>query len=376
METFKRRNEIIVQKINALFKLIGYPSDNTWEKNAILSDCINALIRSEYIYLRRDYVCEFYGSEATINPYLFPEKVRTNIQSGEEYLYEKIFANSFGPFNPEEYFKIDRKFRIVWLLKEPYILPGSWYNGDRGGHDQAQGYYKEGWDVIRQSPDNGGNPTIANLLRYSKKLLEGLIEGLKEKFLSIDENVAMKEVMNHICILEVNHFPGLAFNGTNSEKNLNNWGSYNKELLKVLINFYKPNIIFYPKEDPAKICLPNNLIKVAYKDNGEKECAEEGESTRFVIDDFCHLPNVPKPSILDRDLKRSWFKKDIISTKEKRYKATILQDGSSCLWICFLHPSFNWPKLDNVISWICRIFEECQQKQISKENGSIKSPTV
>lgn len=49
----------------------------------------------------------------------------------------------------------------------------------------------------------------------------------------------MNQVMKHICILEINHFPGLAFNGTDSDLNLiKDWYEINRP-----IQFYDADII-------------------------------------------------------------------------------------------------------------------------------------
>lgn len=223
--------KLLVKKINDLHRLINRSNENTWERCAILSDSINALIRSEYMFLHRDYICDFYSSKATINPDRFPEKVRINILPGEEYLYEKIFANSFGPFNPEEYFKIDRKYRIAWVLREPYIKSGSWYNGDRGGHNQAAEY--RNWE------DAKSIPTYRNLIEITKVILENL-----DLYYKGEKDEIMNKVMSHICILEANHFPGLAFPSTDSDpRYLRYWLQINKSLYNNLLNFYLPGII-------------------------------------------------------------------------------------------------------------------------------------
>lgn len=52
------------------------------------------------------------------------------------------------------------------------------------------------------------------------------------------------DVMKHLCILEINHFPGIAIKNTESDDSLiPQWADINTNLLKALIDFYAPNII-------------------------------------------------------------------------------------------------------------------------------------
>ena len=184
---------------------------------------------------------------------LDPDVIKDSTYDGES---EIIRGNSFGPFNPDEYFK-DGNFRILWILKEPYVKNGEYealISGLReflGGHDQGKQYFDEGWSVIKLPAKDGGNPTIANLIRISKVILEELWG----PFNGNDEEAIMKQVMGHICILEVNHFPGLAFQSSNSNDDLiGEWAQWNEELIRELIGFYNPNVIiggntlghFYP----------------------------------------------------------------------------------------------------------------------------------
>lgn len=157
-----------------------------------------------------------FNSDVTINP----EKI-----VDEKYPNETIIirGNSFGPFNPEEYFKSDIK--ILWLLKESFITKASWLKGDRGGHNQAKD--NRYWDKMEK------NPTLENLIGLTKILLNNII----------DKKYTEQDAMFHINILEINHFPGLAFNESKSNNNVNNWGELNFALIQHLVDFYSPNIV-------------------------------------------------------------------------------------------------------------------------------------
>lgn len=162
-----------------------------------------------------------FNSDVTINP----EKI-----VDEKYPNETIIirGNSFGPFNPEEYFKSDIK--ILWLLKESYITKSSWIRGDRGGHNQA--FENHLWDNIV----NEDNKTLINLIHRTQTIINELNNN--------GTNISEQVLMSSICILEMNHFPGLAFNNSNSKKNyIEDWSESNLNLLKILIKFYEPSIV-------------------------------------------------------------------------------------------------------------------------------------
>lgn len=224
---------------------------------------IMARLREEYIFAKKSYIDKFVNaSYATIAPYsddaddVKPELEERDIEGTEDNEYSRIHANSFGPFNPDEYFK-NGNFKILWVLKEPFVEYGEYEDlmsclrKFLGGHDQGKQYWDEGWSVIKLPAEKGGNPTIANLIRISKMILKEL----GEPFNGNDEDAIMKQVMGHICILEVNHFPGLAFNSKISKNSLiGDWAEINNDLIQELIAFYNPNVIiggntlghFYP----------------------------------------------------------------------------------------------------------------------------------
>lgn len=190
---------------------------------------IMKLLRDECIFIHHNRLHSADFSDATIKP----DDVNMKLNLVNEDLvtdWHPIFANSFGPFYPSEYFKKEN-FRIVWLLKESYIMKDSWVKGDRGKHNQAKEY-----TVYFEENGYFDNDTHDNILKLSRTILTTLEV--------IDKEASDKEVLNHICILEVNHFPGLAFQSPNSNDYLiGEWAELNTDLIKTLVAFCKPNII-------------------------------------------------------------------------------------------------------------------------------------
>lgn len=224
--------------------------DKNSDDKVTASNAIMERLRGETIFIPKEYKDKLKEEQlkdkkypVTINPYKCLPISLTQIENGNiaasgldliKNGVIQIKANSFGPLNPEEYFKINKKYRIIWLLKEPYIMSDSWYNGDRGGHNQAAEY--------RTWKDARSIPTYRNLIKFTKILLENL--GISYKG-EVDE--IMNKVMSHICLLEVNHFPGLSFNDTtdSNDEYMAEWYKKNNSLLQRLVDFYDSLIIIF-----------------------------------------------------------------------------------------------------------------------------------
>jgi hypothetical protein len=182
-------------------------------------------IRTDKVFLKKEYVDKFNDKNAaTLDP------SQCNLYNNDG-LSEILYANSFGPFYPEEYF--NKEFRILWILKEDYIKKDSWKNlknPDRGGHDKA--------DEYKDYNESSTISTYKTIIYTVKKILE------KRFCKGIDETIDETEVMKHLCIIELNHFPGLNFKKSYSnDKHLVNWAEINHKLNSVLINFYRPNLV-------------------------------------------------------------------------------------------------------------------------------------
>ena len=185
------------------------------------SDLIGERLRRERIYLDKETIRQYRDNNdyVTIDP-----KLCRSLNNND---CEILNANSFGPFNPKDYFMKD--FRILWILKEDYIKSQSWDDietPDRGGHNKAEEY---------------GDYEDAQYIITYKTVIKTVKEILQRKFQRpVDENEAMK----HICIIELNHFPGLNFKTYKSKDSfLEQWAVINHELNSALINFYNPSLV-------------------------------------------------------------------------------------------------------------------------------------
>lgn len=185
------------------------------------SDLVGERLRKERIYLDKDTVSQYRDNNdyVTLDPQL--------CRSSKVNDCEVLNANSFGPFFPKDYFMKD--LRILWILKEDYIKRQSWDDiekPDRGGHNKAEEY--------RDFDDAKYIVTYKTVIKTAKDILE-------RKF---QRHVGENEAMKHICIIELNHFPGLNFNTYKSKNNyLEQWAVINHELNSTLINFYNPSLV-------------------------------------------------------------------------------------------------------------------------------------
>lgn len=153
---------------------------------------IQSEIEHQYCYISKENVKELQerSNGGTIDP-------NNDIRwQGEQDKDEMIKTYLFGPICPKDFFK--QSFRIVWLLKEPYLTPDSWEKGDRGGHNQAEERNKQ---PLGDDVDAKGNPTYKKILNVTYRIITN-----KE---CEDEN--NEDVFNvfrkHTCIINVNNFP-------------------------------------------------------------------------------------------------------------------------------------------------------------------------
>lgn len=250
-DLYKEANEKLLKDITGIMRIYeGQPK-------SFISSKIMARLREEHIFVRNSYIAKFEnkrtGDPVTIDP--FADEVKPALEEGDEEgrrddQYCRVYAYSFGPWNPEKYFN-DNSFTIVWLLKEPFVQERELQNyrngvrSDLGGHNQAEEYYEDiTWEELISKYD--GNPTIAKVIKLTNIILKqlGIDYGEFTKGNDNENDLIMRQVMNHICILEVNHFPGLGFKSTKSDKNLiGKWAEENNELIEKLIEFYSPKLL-------------------------------------------------------------------------------------------------------------------------------------
>lgn len=270
---YKSKLEDLIQEIK---------NNSECTNKAAVSNKIMSLLENLYIYAMEAYVDEFFESMfVTVDPFE-PRVLLEKPDNKDNYI--KIKAYSFGPFNAEKYF--EKKHRILWLLKEPYCTQKGELTGEiEQIRKQAPSYYKMDWETLKSFPDNGGNPTIANVIKLSSIVLSEIVDDKegKIKAWNIDikhgDNEWMREIMDHICILEVNHFPGLKLSDSWKSEDgiIKKWAEINYELIDQLITFYNPQIViaggtlehFLPSNgkgdfSPVKTCInyDNKSLKI------------------------------------------------------------------------------------------------------------------
>lgn len=310
------------------------------------SDDIMELLRDCCLFVNEDYL-----TQANDNHYVTLDSDSTGIKfqlSKDDKVFEwyPIFGNSFGPFNPEEYFNCD--FRILWLLKEPFIEKESWVKGDRGRHNQADEYVE--W---YKKYNELGNPTHDNILKLSRLILTELRE--------IKESDSDEKVMSHICILEVNHFPGLAFNSKESNNSLiGKWAELNKSLIGNLMSFYKPSIILGGYDVLGILCegtdqARQNLFKYLTDHSYSELISDSG---------------YPDTTILHSQISASYNKEIVYTTQKGEIKSqsvSLIKDKNGWSWFATPHPSYGTFKniefREEFARWI---------SEISKGNGEIR----
>lgn len=336
-ETKKLAYELKIQKLIEDIKVIM----NQPISKAEQSVKIMARLREEYIYAKNSYINLFKGDVPFVTIYLYADEVKPELEEGDvegtkSNQYCKIYANSFGPFNADEFFKQEKK--IVWILKESYMKSGEYEDfksvkrSSLGKHNQGEEYYNVGWKVIKQPPVNDGNPTMANLIKISKVILEK--QG--EIFTGAEEEI-MNQVMGHICILEVNHFPGLAFGGTDSDNGLlRDWFDVYNTLIKLLLDFYESKVIITNRDTLA---LNVEGFTLDYKDIEPTDIINFMTSNSY--NDVNSRYGYPSAKMFGQSIK-PFFNESNVSVglkRETKFGPIAVYDKSNKIWVGWYHTS-------------------------------------
>lgn len=136
--------------------------------------------------------------------------IKNELMDGENYV--TITANEGGAFSPE-WEKSDLK--LLFILRESYILKPSFDAGDRGGHRQNEEYLT--------NDDLWENATYRNLVKITYFTYYSMLDiPLKEVDFKQDEvwDEACGIFRNHAAVICANPFPGLAFNSTKTDLGL------------------------------------------------------------------------------------------------------------------------------------------------------------
>lgn len=179
---------------------------------------IDELIRQNKIYIPKNIVDNWDHKEATLS---FNE-CSYEIQASQLHNFYEIKANTVGPLFPSEYFSGHYTPRFLLLMKESFIEMESWNNNDRGGNNQI-----DVWKSLEYE-------THIKSISYIKNFLDEL--GIKY------DNIY--DVMKHICVVNTQLFPGLAFKShRTNDKLLKPWAIQNELLITELIKYYDPQYI-------------------------------------------------------------------------------------------------------------------------------------
>ncbi len=252
--------------------------------------------------------------------------------------FTKIHAYSFGAFNLENF--VNSKFKILWILKEPLITPYDFNQFEcgykiLGGFNQADDYYRNGWNTIRRTRANDGNKTIANILRTSRQIIESRTQILSSSS-SVPEEDIMKIVMDNVAILEINHFPGLNFCNFKTDGGLlKNWCSQDiKDEIEDFISDFEIKIV---------IGNEDNLYLLTNNDH------TFGNLKSITLEEFKKKYPKTLPTILSREIINSI----------KQINGVIL-DSENTMWFCWYHPSAS-KNPDPLIAAISDALMEWQQ---------------
>lgn len=347
-ENLQKASEKMANKFKEL--IVSHPD----AEKADISNALMARMCLETIYLTKEVVDGYETSATvTINPSNALLKSEWEGKSdAEKDNYYKIRAYSFGPFNPIEYFKSE--FKILWLLKEPYCESIAEIDGTEIKDFRQSIASYTSWKRAK------GNPTIRNVIKITQTILLGLKESGKYNTELKNEDLEdLNNVMNHICILEVNHFPGLAFNGTDSNDELiREWKNINKTLIDTLIKFYLPNIVITSFDGLS--CFVDNYDK-DYEKIGPVDIIKFMTSNSYDI--TSSSAGYPSALLYGQRIKPFFNEHNIIinKTRKTKFGPVAIFDPSDRIWIGWYHTSARKEMSnDNIVfigNWISELIK-------------------
>ena len=167
-------------------------------------------------------------------PKIFHGTLPTNVEEQVDFTnyesYSTIFADSFGPFRPLQYFQ--SKYKVMFILKETYLEDVEEETNFSEGHNKANEYVDLEWTKQPKTYQVAAQMcfSLLNNREYDKK---------------IDKKEDVLECFwDNACIINVNKFPCIASDDTSSNDNyIFHWAQLNESLIQKEIDLYQPDII-------------------------------------------------------------------------------------------------------------------------------------
>lgn len=156
--------------------------------------------------------------------------------------YETILRNEGGIFSPNWE---SSNMKILFILKESYILKDSFDNNDRGGHKMNTLYNDNNDDLW----DNATYRNIVKISYYTFLSMNGMSSLAPSTNFKDHEtwSKACDVFKNNVAVMSANPFPALAFNSTKTNAALlKRWLQIDeiKNQLKSAVENISPNIIY------------------------------------------------------------------------------------------------------------------------------------
>lgn len=142
---------------------------------------------------------------------------------------QRVFADSYGPFSPEDYFS-PGTLRIMFILKESFIGSADEEIAMTEGHDKAREYRSICWSDLE--------PTYQNIAKMTFSIVEN--ERYSES--PYRRDLALSYMIKHVCIVNANFFPCVGGKYSNNNK-IYDWAKINAEDIQRQFELYHPDIV-------------------------------------------------------------------------------------------------------------------------------------
>jgi hypothetical protein len=193
------------------------------------------------------------------------KKLKEECKKIEELIHEKYVDESGncypivdGIVNIEKY--VESKFRILWILKEPYD------DFEKGSSKGGGWHYCENFLALPNFYDRvKGIPTWHTIIYTSYGILNDFQQYDQMPFIRNDKSMA--EIIRSVAVINVQKLPG--FTRTNDDRI---WSAYQKhrDILLKQINTYDPDII-----------IGGNTLQHFFDDLGIKDILKNKGSVKY-----------------------------------------------------------------------------------------------
>lgn len=159
-----------------------------------------------------------------------PTNIEETLDLSNNQSYCRVFADSFGPFRPERYFK--SKYKTLFVLKESYLGSAAEESECYEGHDKAKEYVDAEWS---KQPKTYQNTALMCFALINGRTYDETRDTYQDVLGCLWDNA---------CVINANKFPCIAADDTSStDRLIYDWALKNEALIQEELDLNRPDIV-------------------------------------------------------------------------------------------------------------------------------------